>query len=91
MLQNNTSNSSPSRTPGKNGINHYSNIKNNPNSYAISKDRPLIAGHRGMAGLLPGIIILKILFIENTVESLHAALYEGADFVEMDVILTKDL
>ena len=28
---------------------------------------------------------------ENTLESLHAAVYEGADFIELDVVLTKDL
>ena len=63
MLQIIIYNSSPSHTPGRKGLNHYSNIKSNPNSYAICKDRPLIVGHRGMAGLLPGIILfLNIIY-----------------------------
>ncbi len=36
--------------------------------------------HRGLSGLLP----------ENTLPSLSAAMYAGSDFVEMDVVLTRE-
>jgi glycerophosphoryl diester phosphodiesterase len=42
--------------------------------------RPLIIGHRGEAGLRP----------EHTLESYRQAIADGADFVEPDLVLTKD-
>jgi glycerophosphoryl diester phosphodiesterase len=42
--------------------------------------RPLSIAHRGLAGLFP----------ENTKQSFKAALYSGADLIELDVVFTKD-
>lgn len=39
-----------------------------------------IYGHRGARGLMP----------ENTIPALHRALDEGVDFVDLDVVMTKD-
>lgn len=44
-------------------------------------NRPLVAAHRGASGLLP----------EHTVPAYLAAIQEGADFIECDVVVTKDL
>jgi glycerophosphoryl diester phosphodiesterase len=44
-------------------------------------DRPLVAAHRGASGPLP----------EHTVPAYLAAIQEGADFIECDVVVTKDL
>jgi glycerophosphoryl diester phosphodiesterase len=48
-------------------------------TYATAQDRPLNIGHRGLCSLLP----------ENTLEAFEAALYQGADFFELDVVYTK--
>jgi glycerophosphoryl diester phosphodiesterase len=49
--------------------------------YAIGKNgKPLNIAHRGLAGLFP----------ENTIPAFEAALYSGADLVELDVVFTKD-
>ena len=47
-------------------------------TYATAQDRPLNIGHRGLCSLLP----------ENTL-AFEAALYQGADFFELDVVYTK--
>ena len=51
----------------------------NPASYINAKDRPLDIAHRGLSSILP----------ENTMEAFEAALYQGADFIELDVVYTK--
>lgn len=42
--------------------------------------RPKVAAHRGLASIFP----------ENTMESFVGAMYEGTDFIELDVVLNKD-
>lgn len=49
-------------------------------TYYKAEGRPLNIAHRGLAGLIP----------ENTIPAFEAALYSGADFVELDVVYTKD-
>lgn len=44
-------------------------------------DRPLVAAHRGASGPLP----------EHTVPAYLEGIQEGADFIECDVVVTKDL
>jgi len=41
---------------------------------------PLVIGHRGASGLLP----------EHTIESYRLAIAQGADFIEPDLVMTKD-
>ncbi len=48
--------------------------------YIKADGRPLNIAHRGLASILP----------ENTLEAFEAALYQGADFIELDVVYTKD-
>ena len=48
--------------------------------YITAKDRPLDVAHRGLSSILP----------ENTMEAFEAALYQGADFIELDVVYTKE-
>ncbi|MDA1231623.1 MAG: glycerophosphodiester phosphodiesterase [Planctomycetota bacterium] len=43
-------------------------------------ERPLIIGHRGACGYLP----------EHTLESYTLAIQQGADFVEPDLVMTRD-
>jgi glycerophosphoryl diester phosphodiesterase len=45
------------------------------------KKQPLVIGHRGASGLLP----------EHTLESYKLAIEQGADYIEPDLVLTKDL
>ena len=52
----------------------------NPAPYIVAKDRPLNIAHRGLCSILP----------ENTLEAFEAALYQGADFIELDVVFTKE-
>ena len=53
-----------------------------PNSakYIHQQGRPLNIAHRGLCSILP----------ENTLEAFEAALYQGADFIELDVVYTKE-
>jgi len=51
----------------------------NPASYIKANNRPLNIAHRGLCSLLA----------ENTLESFESALYQGADFIELDVVYTK--
>jgi glycerophosphoryl diester phosphodiesterase len=46
----------------------------------LDGQRPLVIGHRGSAGTLP----------EHTLEGYKLAIEQGADFVEPDLVLTKD-
>lgn len=48
-------------------------------SYITQEGRPLNIAHRGLASILP----------ENTIQAFQAALYQGADFIELDVVYTK--
>ena len=54
--------------------------KPNPAPYIHQAGRPLNIAHRGLCSILP----------ENTLEAFSAALYQGADFIELDVVYTKD-
>lgn len=47
----------------------------------ITAERPLVVAHRGASGKLP----------EHTREAYLLAIQEGADFIECDVVVTKDL
>lgn len=51
-----------------------------PNSLVITAN-PLIIAHRGASGYLP----------EHTLESATLAYAQGADFIEQDLVVTKDL
>jgi glycerophosphoryl diester phosphodiesterase len=46
----------------------------------LSGEAPLVIGHRGASGTLP----------EHTLEAYKLAIEQGADFVEPDLVLTKD-
>ena len=46
----------------------------------LSGNAPLVIGHRGASGVLP----------EHTLEGYQRAIDDGADFVEPDLVLTKD-
>ncbi|MCK6393003.1 glycerophosphodiester phosphodiesterase [Zoogloea sp.] len=46
----------------------------------LSGDAPLVIGHRGSSGTLP----------EHTLESYKAAIEQGADYIEPDLVLTRD-
>lgn len=46
----------------------------------LTGEAPLVIGHRGASGTLP----------EHTLESYKLAIEQGADFVEPDLVLTKD-
>ena len=60
-------------------ISQMSNYKT-INTLSRNLHRPYVAGHRGLTGV----------YFENTLESFQAAMYAGADFIELDVVLTKD-
>ena len=47
--------------------------------YVKADNRPLNIAHRGLSSIIP----------ENTIQAFETALYMGADFIELDVILTK--
>ena len=55
--------------------------KPNPAPYIHADGRPLNIAHRGLCSILP----------ENTLQAFEAALYQGADFIELDVVYTKDM
>lgn len=46
----------------------------------LDGQRPLVIGHRGASGLRP----------EHTLESYRLAIEQGADFIEPDLVLTRD-
>jgi len=46
----------------------------------LSGNMPLVIGHRGASGSLP----------EHTLESYKAAIEQGADYIEPDLVLTRD-
>lgn len=52
----------------------------NKATYIHADNRPLNIAHRGLSSILP----------ENTLEAFEAALYQGADFIELDVVYTKE-
>jgi glycerophosphoryl diester phosphodiesterase len=52
----------------------------NPAPYIHQTGRPLNIAHRGLCSILP----------ENTLQAFSAALYQGADFIELDVVYTKE-
>ena len=51
-----------------------------PAAAAAGDDRPLVIGHRGASGYLP----------EHTLESYSLAIAQGADYIEPDLVATKD-
>ncbi len=53
---------------------------NQPAFKTLSGNAPLVIGHRGASGTFP----------EHTLESYRAAIDQGADFIEPDLVLTKD-
>lgn len=54
---------------------------NNDDNFAtLSGKAPLVIGHRGAAGFLP----------EHTIEGYTLAINQGADFIEPDLVMTKD-
>jgi glycerophosphoryl diester phosphodiesterase len=53
---------------------------NNAQYKTLDGKAPLVIGHRGASGTLP----------EHTLESYALAISQGADFVEPDLVLTKD-
>ncbi len=53
---------------------------NNPAFKTLSGNAPLVIGHRGASGSLP----------EHTLESYKAAIEQGADYIEPDLVLTRD-
>jgi glycerophosphoryl diester phosphodiesterase len=50
------------------------------NFATLSGNAPLVIGHRGAAGYLP----------EHTLEGYQLAIEQGADFIEPDLVMTKD-
>ena len=54
--------------------------KPNRAPYIHQAGRPLNIAHRGLCSILP----------ENTLQAFSAALYQGADFIELDVVYTKE-
>lgn len=46
----------------------------------LAAERPLVIGHRGASGYLP----------EHTLESYARAIEQGADYIEPDLVITKD-
>ena len=55
--------------------------KPNAAPYIHQAGRPLNIAHRGLCSILP----------ENTLQAFEAALYQGADFIELDVVYTKSM
>ncbi len=52
-----------------------------PQSYStLSGERPIIIAHRGASGLYP----------EHTAKAYETAIAQGADFIEPDLVMTKD-
>ncbi len=49
-------------------------------SASVSADPPLVIGHRGASGLAP----------EHTLAAYQLAILQGADFIEPDLVMTKD-
>jgi hypothetical protein len=47
----------------------------------LQSHRPYVVAHRGASGLLP----------EHTAAAYHKAIDDGADFIECDVVVTRDL
>lgn len=54
--------------------------RNSDYSYIWQPDRPKVAAHRGLSSILP----------ENTMQSFIGAMYEGTDFIELDVVLNQE-
>ncbi|MBC8082867.1 MAG: glycerophosphodiester phosphodiesterase, partial [Hymenobacter sp.] len=52
----------------------------NPKYPTLNGQAPLVIAHRGASGLLP----------EHTLEAYQRAIDQGADFIEQDLVLTKD-
>jgi glycerophosphoryl diester phosphodiesterase len=53
---------------------------NTPNLNTLNGQDPLVIGHRGASGILP----------EHTLEAYGLAILQGADFIEPDLVITKD-
>ena len=60
-------------------VNRHSPV-NPPQYKTLDGQAPVVIAHRGAPGLLP----------EHTLESYQRAIDDGADFIEQDLVLTKD-
>jgi glycerophosphoryl diester phosphodiesterase len=56
------------------------NVLRQPSFNTLDKKPPIVIGHRGAAGERP----------EETIASYKAAIADGADFIEPDLVITKD-
>lgn len=57
-----------------------STLKEGKKDVETARGRPIVIGHRGSCGMFP----------EHTVESYRQAIMQGVDFIECDVVMTKD-
>jgi glycerophosphoryl diester phosphodiesterase len=62
------------------GLALISSCSDSPKYNTLSGNAPLVIGHRGASGTLP----------EHTLESYKLAIDQGANFIEPDLVLTKD-
>jgi glycerophosphoryl diester phosphodiesterase len=58
----------------------YAGGKRKGRTPSKQKNRPLVIAHRGSSGVMP----------EHTLEAYGLAVLQGADFIECDVVATKD-
>lgn len=65
--------------PGELQVND-AEARNNASFTGYSRDRVLVIAHRGASGLRP----------EHTLEAYRLAIRQGADFIEPDLVMTKD-
>ena len=61
-------------------INGDGNVNRQSGDSVYSRDRVLVIAHRGASGLRP----------EHTIEAYRLAIRQGADFIEPDLVMTKD-
>lgn len=59
---------------------HFSTSRKSPAGYFYNGNRPLVIAHRGACGYIP----------EHTLQAYETAAYMGADFIEPDLVPTKD-
>lgn len=62
------------------GLSACSDGSNSPTYPTLTGQLPLVIGHRGAAGYLP----------DHTLEGYQRAIEQGADFIEPDLVATKD-
>ncbi|OMJ89536.1 hypothetical protein SteCoe_8341 [Stentor coeruleus] len=59
---------------------HFCTSRKSPARYFYNGNRPLVIAHRGACGYIP----------EHTLQAYETAAYMGADFIEPDLVPTKD-